>query len=41
MFEFEFEFDLVLCIIRVFQHNVLFEFLDQAGACMSDDVDIR
>ena len=31
MFEFKFEFDLVLCTIRVFQHNVLFEFLDQEG----------
>ena len=40
MFQFEFEFDLLLCTIRVFQHNVLFEFLDEEGACMSDDVDI-
>ena len=38
MLEFEFEFDLVLCTIWVFQHNVLYEFLDQEGACMSDDI---
>jgi len=38
MLEFKFEFDLVLCTIQVFQHNVLFEFLYQEGACMSNDV---